>query len=102
MGAIKAGRPRLMNAVRDGIIMGVIDNVRHPCGVCGHTTRCIIVTSVTMPNGIEADWTILATRDTQGNPTGIIQYIGIGCGDYAKFHRQVAHISDGRKGGVTV
>lgn len=79
-----------MNMVDDGIITGIVGMTKGGCEVCGRGTRCIHITATSMPGGIEVSNTIL-----KGHEEGsTITLIGIGCGDYARFHRQVAHIQD--------
>jgi len=58
-----------------------------PCSVCGDTGILTVgyLTTPRLPLGIPIGGTIL--KD-EGN------YLGINCGDYARFHRQVAHITD--------
>lgn len=57
-----------------------------PCSVCGfalnHTIK-YAPASFELPNDILIEKTILKSTD---------HYIGVNCGCYAKFHRQVAHI----------
>jgi hypothetical protein len=57
-----------------------------PCTYCGAATiLCVGYHGVTLPAGIKVEDTILADKDN---------HLGINCGCYAKFHRQVAHIKD--------
>lgn len=91
-------RPQLMNAVADGIVTGWVEAKRHDCGVCGHPTRVIGINGVALPMGIEkADRKILLNQACQDLPPGREAYIGIGCGCYAKGHRQIAHITSALK-----
>lgn len=90
-----------MNSVDDDILTGSITPGRQFCQVanCRHYTRCLLITDVHMPTEVPMEWTVIALRDTDGNveledgESRHIQYIGIGCGHYAKFHRQVVHIT---------
>lgn len=82
-----------MRHVDDGILKGRVHGVRKPCGVCGQTRMVIRIEEITLPQGIEPSKSIIAYRDDPTNPKVVpLTYIGIGCGCYAKFHRQVAHI----------
>lgn len=85
---------RTMDTVQDGIITGQVTKVRKVCGYCGAFIRCIQVDEVEMPEGVELGWTKIALRDPDGKPIEgeHLTYIGIGCGDYAEFHRQVKSI----------
>jgi hypothetical protein len=57
-----------------------------PCDVCAEgPALCIGYHEIKLPKGIRVGDTIL--RDEHC-------YLGLNCGHYAKFHRQVAHIVD--------
>lgn len=58
------------------------------CEVCGESALCIIINRIELPEQIGVEATILYERES--NSTHM--YVGINCGCYAKFHRQVAHI----------
>lgn len=90
-------RPRRMHDVEDGYITGTIMANREKCGVCGWWTKCIRIHNFTPPEGIETEWLILAYRMVNGQALGTaVTYVGIGCGCYAKAHRQIAHIQHKR------
>lgn len=93
-------KPQLMHQVDDGILQGNIERKRGECGVCGHTTMVIRVHTPTLEN--LADLDIDPTRTllkgiTSSSRLRADPHIGIGCGCYAKFHRQIAHIRDRKK-----
>lgn len=93
MGKIKSGRPSTMNIVEDGIIRGYFDQIRHRCDVCNHPTRCVSIVGITMPEDIRIGFTIISKPNDRGVRVPI-DHIGVGCGCYARFHRQIAHIMD--------
>jgi hypothetical protein len=85
--------------VHDGIIDGKVDIQKHFCDYCDMGTMTVIIDSFSMPEGIEPQATILGRiitrftdRPAPTPPFRSQMRIGIGCGCYAKFHRQVAHI----------
>jgi hypothetical protein len=84
-------RPKLMHSVDDGIVTGDVSRTRQVCAVCGHYTMAIQV----FTSSLEA----LQKKGIKPTDTMLVKlidkdpYIGIGCGCYARFHRQVAHIS---------
>jgi hypothetical protein len=62
------------------------------CDCCGHSTSVRVrydVQTIRLPDGIKTSDTILHTPSHMG--------IGIVCGCYAKFHRQVTHIQERMK-----
>lgn len=69
---------------------------RLTCGVCNTNCLCIFVGDLNLPTGIGVDSTILHNKRTD-DPEVHVDLIGINCGCYAKFHRQVAHIADRMK-----
>lgn len=79
--------------VRDGIVVGALSRALVTCGNCQERCCGIYVTSV---EGVEkhkgANGIIFAKVMQMHHPA-----IGIGCGCYAKAHRQLAHIKS--KGG---
>lgn len=82
-----------MANVEDGLIVGSLAFPLANCGVCGKNTKCIYIFDVVMPEDISVRATILWNRAKEER----IDPVGVGCGCYAKFHRQVAHIEDKRK-----
>lgn len=86
-----------MAIVTDGIITGEVSRTRKRCSCCGGLGTALLVNEIEMPEEVELDWTILVVRDSEGKPTGVpMNFLGISCGCYAKFHRQVAHIKTKR------
>lgn len=74
-------RPKLMNVVDDDYIDGWVEQNRQRCAICDHTTKCIGIAKLKLP----ASTLFHRAYDDTG-------YIGIGCGCYARAHRQIAHI----------
>lgn len=58
------------------------------CEVCGEHVLCIIINQTELPEHISAEATILYERESNSTRG----YVGINCGCYAKFHRQMAYI----------
>jgi hypothetical protein len=88
-----------MNSVDDGHIQGAITQTRQFCGNCMLSLRCIRISIITLPEGIEPSAKLIAYTTVdydEDRGTRILQhqFLGIGCGCYAKFHRQIAHIQD--------
>lgn len=80
--------------VDDGIVRGRLLRVSHTCDVCEVRTACIEVDSTEgykLPQDVPWTATIINLKDLH-YPVAI--FLGIGCGCYARFHRQVAHIVD--------
>ena len=82
-----------MHVVDDGIIVGNVERNRGQCENCGHTTMVINIQLVSLPDGINYDRRLIVADSNDQR----ISHIGIGCGCYAKFHRQIAHIVDATK-----
>lgn len=82
--------------IHDGVIEGVVPGgIFHTCEVCGKSTLCVEIHKIELPDGIEPTTSLIPyinDEDVDGYHT--IRFLGIGCGDYAKFHRQLAHIAD--------
>lgn len=57
---------------------------KHQCHICGEDAFCILLVGTNLPTRIDREATIL-----KGSMPRVL---GINCGCYAKFHRQVAHI----------
>lgn len=104
---------RKLSDINDGIIEGHIDPRGGACHNCGVHTRVIVLHALNLPKefydldmpfpdqpGIAIPvakkdlFKRLVLCDDQGS---MIQAIGIGCGCYAKGHRQIAHIKDRMK-----
>lgn len=77
--------------IQDGYITGVLSPHTKKCPVCGAKGRVIDVAGVSTP-GFSPSATVMWNRAVESIHTGI----GLTCGCYAKFHRQVAHIADSR------
>lgn len=92
-------KPQLMNTVDDGLITGNVETNRQWCRICNFPTRCINIHSIDLPEDVGKPTNRLIayerhiTKDERTETFGPVKYIGIGCGCYAKFHRQIAHIT---------
>ena len=66
------------------------------CDNCNSHAFIIQVFSVSLPSGISPHRSMIAYRlDTpQDEPLEPVNRLGITCGCYARFHRQVTHILD--------
>lgn len=82
--------------IDDGILDGFIQRHACFCGVCGTRTYCITSRNYKHPT-VPIKATILMQPDEFGQEPYRIWYLGIGCGCYGKFHRQIAHIVDKMK-----
>ena len=78
----------------DGYIIGMVLGTHRQCEHCDYKTVCVKITGLMLPKGMTVKATIL--QDRKEDEPHRITYIGVGCGCYAKFHRQVAHINDKR------
>lgn len=72
------------------------------CGNCRQPTTCIAVSKINLPDEIEPSTKLIGYEAfvPEGSLSARlkpIHLIGIGCGCYARFHRQVAHIQDRKK-----
>ena len=84
-----------LSDVDDGYLRGIIEVKGGECYACGRMTRVIFVRSLTLPKGFEDFETQrLIFCDSTGTQ---LDRVGIGCGCYAKGHRQIAHILDSFK-----
>lgn len=88
----RAGKP-LIRGLHDGYLDGVIPKTAVHCGYCHSDTIGVEIHKVTLPNGIEAERTILKVVASNKLKASDTMKLGIGCGCYSKFHRQVAHIT---------
>lgn len=76
--------------VKDGYITGKVDIAsKQRCGNCLRDTIALEVTKLDLPQYIKPSNKLIFCKGTK--PHG---FIGIGCGCYAKGHRQIAHITD--------
>lgn len=86
--------------VRDGIVTGRLSRTLLTCQICGQRTCGIEVGRYDLPQGVTWTATIIAMKDCHPWDRRLVVHLGIGCGCYAKFHRQVlAHIVDSVEGG---
>jgi hypothetical protein len=93
---------RKYDKVDDGYIKGVVHDKQGICFCCNKTTRVIAfhhITDVNLPYNIKLKDTILNPEPVKLRlrRSGVAlqaMSVGIGCGCYAKFHRQMAHIVD--------
>lgn len=86
--------PHRWASVDDGIVFGRLLRKSHPCDVCGDGAACIFVEAYEMPPTVPYTATIISLTDRQSQDQSVAVYLGISCGCYAKFHRQVSHIKD--------
>lgn len=83
-------------AVSDGLIRGEVLTNKTACSKCGTATVVIHVHEITLPAGIKPGVQLLGYV-RRGLVAGAVthrDFLGIGCGCYAKFHRQIVHIKD--------
>ena len=85
-----------IRAVNDGLITGGVSTQGLPCPNCNQTTVCVDIDAIKLPESIKPNRKLIAFYEV---PTGVTEHLwlGIGCGCYAKFHRQIAHIQDRQK-----
>jgi hypothetical protein len=74
------------SGIHDGIISGVL-TLNKTCANCGSAVWAVKIETITLPTGLKPGPTLIAFDGKK--PVNIL---GITCGCYAKFHRQVAHI----------
>lgn len=84
--------------VDDGLILGSIRSPQLKCEVCGIRTKVILINEIVLPKGLVPGNTMIAYTN-EGSTLRPIGEIGIGCGCYARFHRQMGHITTLRKVG---
>lgn len=76
----------------DGLIEGQLwtnESMTHSCGACDGNFRGLIrITKINLPEGIKPGKTLIA----YGKDAKPHKYLGIQCGCYARFHRQIVHI----------
>lgn len=82
-----------VTTVDDTVVFGVIHRHSITCCLCRRKTYGILIGEVNLPEGISRSPKIILIQLT---PDGVepIPNIGIGCGCYARAHRQIAHIQD--------
>lgn len=84
-----------------GSVGGYIHTNRLTCGVCGQPTMCIVMNRrPSLPDYIEKDDAKILFHQASQSPhpqdKSAYGFIGIGCGCYARAHRQIAHIAHQR------
>lgn len=85
-------RIRIQN---DPYIQGsLITNQQVSCGYCCVETICIKIDEVTLPDEVKPAKSLIAYD--LADPPKPVPYLGIACGCYAKFQRQLAHIMSKR------
>jgi hypothetical protein len=81
--------------VSDTIIRGKIHYQSERCGYCDNPTTCITVIKVTLPEPMTPAKTLILFNEIPEDEKLVpIKRIGIGCGCYARAHRQITHIKD--------
>lgn len=88
-------------AVDDDLILGEVMQLRAQCEHCLKKTVVVHIHTLNLPNGIESSTHLIPfyieNRDTlAADPIKQVKFLGIGCGCYAKFHRQIAYIKGAR------
>jgi hypothetical protein len=89
----------------DPYIIGRIHENKVICDRCGQGTTGILISNVLLPKDIEPSTRLIVCKpafDSHGDETeealfDWLEVLGIGCGCFAKFHRQIAHILDRQK-----
>lgn len=84
----------------DPYIVGRIQtHAQGKCDNCHGNAFIIVINGIYLPSGIEPSRSMIVYRlDTPPDePLEIISYLGITCGCYARFHRQMTHILDKRR-----
>lgn len=79
----------------DGIITGSIKAKHEFCANCGESVWCVEIEKVELPETLKPSPQLIVYQTQVGinsNFVGHIKYLGLTCGCYAKFHRQLAHI----------
>lgn len=80
--------------IMDGILEGEGMRIKK-CHVCGEVTGCFRIDKITLPDGIEPSTRLIFfERKFDGNISEPVQIpsIGVGCGCYARAHRQLGII----------
>ena len=84
------------NDVSDGVITGTIVPTKKLCRHCKTDQVCIEIREITLDPPLETLTSLMIFFQLKGDGKGTIvpvTYIGIGCGCYAKGHRQLCHIA---------
>lgn len=85
----------------DGLIIGRIHTPIRKCEVC--EARCRVIHIERIKEIVEPSSKLIGYKTVapapvkKGESVQRVNFIGINCGCYAKFHRQMAHISTLRK-----
>lgn len=77
--------------MNDGIILAGKVTRNHVCGHCNKDVWTVEVKKIKLPDGLEPSTRLIGYKfvaDKVHSPS----WLGIDCGCYAKFHRQIAHI----------
>jgi hypothetical protein len=94
---------RKLSDVNDGYITGRVEQKGYECGHCGMPTRVIRIDGLKLQKEIYYSPMGNSEKERKNRLKRFIfcddngsalNYIGIGCGCYAKAHRQIAHIVD--------
>ena len=86
-----------MKDIDDGVITGIIMQHRRLCGHCAMATTCVQILSLDLPDPLEPAARMIFYKSvyTSGGDSvlvGPVDQVGIGCGCYAKGHRQIAYM----------
>lgn len=81
---------------QDGIIVGT-HIVGGQCDNCGNRALLLKVKKVVLPTNIKPDARLIMFHGR--DEKDFHSHIGLSCGCYAKFHRQIAHVSDSLRNG---
>lgn len=60
---------------------------KQTCEVCRNLALCVIIFNADLPTGVNVESTIIRSQ-----ADNFVVAIGLNCGCYAKFHRQIAYI----------
>lgn len=88
--------------LEDPYIIGEIPDKLVTCDICLVRTTGIDVENVTLPEGIEPSTKLIVCLQVKPRTPHEALFdwpvqIGIGCGCYARIHRQIAHIQSRQK-----
>lgn len=82
--------------LNDGIMSGKIWYRMDYCDQCGERAVGLTIETISLPEPMKPSSKLIGFRD---GPTDVepITQLGITCGCYGRFHRQIAHIQEGKK-----
>lgn len=86
--------------LKDGIIEGKVRARYEFCAHCSESTIVVQIEALELPEGIKPSTKLIGYAQqvsADGTTVGHVRYLGIGCGCYARFHRQIAHITTAQK-----